>query len=145
MKLIYFWSFQCLSYFICFTTKIKHIIEFFQSLVSDIDSKIKEKQAKLDSHIIENERPKELTEKIEKYEAEITKLSLKVEELREEAKIDDKQNLDAEIQALKKKKEEILNMENNGEGKKQFQVFGFCILIMEYVYIYRFAKYVGLF
>ena len=82
---------------------------------------------------------------MEKYEAEITKLLLKVEELGEEAKIDQKQNLDAEIQGLKQKQEELLNIENNGEGKKQFQVLEFEILIMIYIYIYRFVKYVGLF
>lgn len=116
-----------------FFIKKKHILEFFRSLVNDIDCKIKKTKAEFDFQIPKNQRPKEITEKLEKNLAKITKLSLKVEKLEEEAKIDEAQNLDAEIQALKKKTEELLSMEKTdkeGLGQKEFQVFKFGILII---------------
>ena len=93
-------------------------------MVSDIDSKIKRAQAKLDTPIPENERPKEVQEKLEKYDTDIKKMLQEVEKLGEEGKIDESENLDAEIQSLKKKKDELLKMgDNTLYGLKQMKVF----------------------
>lgn len=95
----------------------------FESLVSDIDAKIKRAQTKLDTPIPENERPKEVQEKIERYDSDIKNMLQQVEKLGEEGKIEESEQLDSEIQNLKKKKDELLKMgDNTLYGLKQMKV-----------------------
>ena len=100
-------------------------------MVSDIDSKIKRAQTKLDTPIPENERPKEVQEKLEKYDADIKRMLQEVEKLGEEGKIDESEQLDAEIQSLKKKKDELLKMgDNTLYGLKQMTVVNFLLVLI---------------
>ena len=101
-------------------------------MVSDIDAKIKRAQTKLDTPIPENERPKEVQEKIERYDSDIKRMLQEVEKLGEEGKIEESEQMDAEIQNLKKKKDELLKMgDNTLYGLKQMKVYIFAF----YIYI----------
>lgn len=92
-------------------------------MVAEIDAKIKRSQTKLDTPIPENERPKEVQEKIERYDADIKRMLQEVEKLGEEGKIEESEQMDAEIQNLKKKKDELLKMgDNTLYGLKQMKV-----------------------
>lgn len=100
-------------------------------MVSDIDAKIKRSQTKLDAPIPENERSKEVQEKLEKYDSDIKRMLQEVEKLGEEGKIEESEQLDSEIQTLKKKKDELLKMgDNTLYGIKQMKVFNFINFII---------------
>ena len=65
--------------------------------------------------------------RLEKYDADIKKLLQDIERLGEEGKIEESEQLDAEIQNLKKKKEDLLKAGDNSlYGLKQMKVCEIC-------------------
>ena len=87
--------------------------------MSSTDAKIKKALAKIEP-IIEIEKPKELIERSEMLDNEIKELIQVVEKLGDEGKIEESEKIMAQVELLKKKKEELLSLGDgtiSGTGK----------------------------
>ena len=63
--------------------------DLFENLLSSIDSKIKKTQEKMNAPISEEDKPREVQEKIILYDLDIKRLLVEVERLGENGKLDE--------------------------------------------------------
>lgn len=107
---------------------INETINLIESLLHGVDSKIKKAQSKLDQGQITTDQPKELQEKLDAIDEEIKKLLAQVETFGEEGKIEESEACMSQIEALKKRKEEIklTGDPSLGANSRQMKVCEIC-------------------
>jgi len=88
---------------------INDMIRLIEDLIASVDVKIKKGRDKFDT-VIETDKPKELVERMEQIDEEIKTLLEKVEQLGEEGKIEESEEVTAQVEMLRRKKEELSNL-----------------------------------
>jgi len=107
---------------------INETISLFESLLHGVDSKIKKAQSKLDQAYVTTEQPKELQEKLDAIDEEVGKLVAQTEILGDEGKLEELEACMAQIESLKKRKEEmkLAGDPNLGAANRQMKVCEIC-------------------